>query len=406
MMPPVVLACAKRFMASCILVVTLLGVTNAQATSTCGMADWPLWASFRTHFIQDSGRVLDASTAMSHSSSEGQSYGMFFALVAGDRPMFDRLWEWAVNNLGGGDLSQRLPAWIWGKAQDGTWRVIDDNSASDANLWFAYALLEAGRLWGDSTYTRQAHDMLNLIESQEVVDLPGVGHMLLPGREWFSRPDEQAWQLNASYLPMPVLRRLANARPKGPWDAIAENTATMIEATTPYGFAPDWTTYQSHEKPPSFVVDTLKGPNGSYDAIRTYLWAGMTPSDDPLFSRILRALDGMVAATRDFGRGVPPELVNTQTGELSGRGPFGFSAALIPYFKAKGQALLLEQQMLRVRAMLRQSVPAEAVVGAQPPYYDYVLTLFGAGWMDGMYRFRTDGTLYLSWEDECVATIK
>ncbi len=404
MKTPVVPTCVKRLLAGCVMALAVLNGTAAVAAPACGAADWPLWNDFRTHFIQDSGRVLDASTAMSHSSSEGQSYGMFFALVAGDRPTFDRLWDWAVNNLGGGDLSQRLPAWIWGKAQDGTWRVIDDNSASDANLWFVYALLEAGRLWQEPAYTRRALDMLALVESQEVADLPGLGYMLLPGRDWFSRPSERAWQLNASYLPLPVLRRLANERPQGPWGDIAENTAIMTEATAPHGFAPDWTRYQAKNNPPSFVVDTIKGPVGSYDAIRTYLWAGMTPSSDPLFSRMLHALDGMVGATRS-GNGVPPESVNTQTGEFTGRGPFGFSAALIPYFKAKGQELLFEQQKPWVRAMLHQSTSSTAAAG-QPPYYDYVLSLFGIGWLDGLFRFRADGTLYLSWENECVVTTK
>lgn len=404
-MTPLVPTRIKRLLAGCVLAFAALNGNVAMAASACGTADWPLWDDFRSYFIQDSGRVLDASTPMSHSSSEGQSYGMFFALVAGDRSTFDRLWGWAVNNLGGGDLSQRLPAWIWGQAPDGAWGVIDDNSASDANLWFVYALLEAGRLWQEPVYTRHALDMLALVEAQEIADLPGLGYMLLPGKDWFSMPNEQAWQLNASYLPLPILRRLANERPQGPWGDIAENTAIMTEATAPHGFAPDWTRYQAKNNPPSFVVDTSKGAVGSYDAIRTYLWAGMTPSSDPLFARMLLALDGMVSATRDAGKGVPPESVNTQTGELTGQGPFGFSAALIPYFKAKGQELLLGQQKLRVRAMLHQSSSATAA-GGQPPYYDYVLSLFGTGWLDGLFRFKADGTLYLSWGDECVVTTK
>src|SRR5690606_24812741 len=157
---------------------------------------------------------------------------------------------------------------------------------------------------------------------------------------------------------------------------------------------------QAKETPPSFVVDPIKGSVGSYDAIRNYLWAGLTSPDDPLFSRMLRALDGMVSATREHGGGTPPESVDTQTGEASGQGPFGFSAALIPYFKVKGQALLLEQQVQRVRAALSRSLEPEAVAQGQPPYYDHVLSLFGTGWLDGMYRFRPDGTLSLSWENE------
>src|SRR5690606_38753057 len=126
-------------------------------------------------------------------------------------------WKWTIENLGGGSLEAGLPAWIWGKAEDGTWRVIDQNSASDADLWFVYALLEAGRLWNEPEYTGQAHSLLALIESHELAELPGLGLMLMPGKEGFIDTQGKTWQLNASYLPIPLLRRLADESPHGPW---------------------------------------------------------------------------------------------------------------------------------------------------------------------------------------------
>ncbi len=382
----------------------MLHASVASAAAACKPADWPLWNDFQTYFVQDSGRVLDASTELNHSSSEGQSYGMFFALVAGDRPAFEHLWGWTVDNLMGGAVEAELPAWIWGKADDGTWRVIDANSASDADLWFIYALLEAGRLWNEPRYTQQAHTLLALVESHELSELPGFGLMLMPGREGFIDAERESWRLNPSYLPIPLLRRLALASPEGPWQAMADRTASMMQAVAPKGFAPDWTTYRVEEGKAGFAVDPDKGPIGSYDAIRTYLWAGMTSPEDPLYATMLKTLDGMVEATREAGKGVPPEKVDTESGQVEGKGPFGFSSALVPYFKAKGQALLLEQQTLRARAMLRHASQQQAAAQQQPPYYDYVLSLFGQGWLDDMYRFRVDGTLSLPWENQCVAT--
>ncbi|NYT78325.1 cellulase [Alcaligenaceae bacterium] len=386
----------------CALLLLLCQMPMASAQQHCTV-HWPLWNDFRTHFVQDSGRVLDASTDKQHSSSEGQSYAMFFALVAGDRTTFDRLWEWSINNLGAGDLSQQLPSWIWGRADDNTWRVLDDNSASDADLWFVYALLEAGRLWQEPNYTRQAHALLALVESQELADLPGFGLMLLPGRRDFIKHEDNAWQLNPSYLPMPLLRRLQSESPSGPWGRIANNTAALMEVVSPLGLAPDWATYQVLDPSPLFITDPIKGPVGSYDAIRTYLWAGLTAPEDPLYSRMLKALNGMVALTRDQG-GVPPESVDMTTGVSKGTGPFGFSAALMPYFKAKGQSVLLTQQQTRVDAMLRKSVLSDSSQQGQPPYYDYVLSLFGMGWINNYFRFKPDGTLSISWEKECLGT--
>lgn len=386
----------------CLLSLALIWSGGAQAASAC-TADWPLWQDFKAHIIQDSGRVLDASTELQHSTSEGQSYGMFFALVAGDRSAFDKMWAWTKDNLGGGTVEAGLPAWLWGKAEDGSWRIIDENSASDADLWFVYALLEAGRLWKEPSYIREAQALLALVESQELASLPGFGLMLLPGKEGFIDEEAGIWRLNPSYLPLPLLRRLMLESPDGPWHEITANTVSMIKAISPQGFAPDWTAYEANGER-SFIVDPDKGAVGSYDAIRNYMWAGMTAIDDPHFGTMLEALNGMVEVTRDHGKGVPPEKVDTQTGQPEGHAPFGFSAALIPYFKAKGQGVLLERQVMRVRAMLRHSVLPETLAKSEPSYYDYVLSLFGLGWYDDLYRFRADGTLSLSWETQCGAT--
>ena len=49
---------------------------------------WPLWESYKSHIIDRQGRVVDHS-AQDRTTSEGQAYAMFFALVANDRPRFD-----------------------------------------------------------------------------------------------------------------------------------------------------------------------------------------------------------------------------------------------------------------------------------------------------------------------------
>src|SRR5690606_6968162 len=121
------------------------------------------------------GRIVDFSIPEMHSTSESQSYGMFFALVANDRPAFDRIWRWSVDNLMGGKETGVLPAWRWGRRTDGTWGVLDPNAASDADLWFAYALFEAARLWGEPDYERPARALLERVAADEVADLPGLG---------------------------------------------------------------------------------------------------------------------------------------------------------------------------------------------------------------------------------------
>ena len=132
----------RRLLGASALTLLLPGVSQA---NSCQADPWPLWQVFRQHFVQPDGRVLDASTPQQHSSSEGQSYAMFFALVANDQASFDKLWLWASNNLAGGDIKQNLPGWIWGLDDKGQWRLLDHNSASDADLWFAEAPAELER---------------------------------------------------------------------------------------------------------------------------------------------------------------------------------------------------------------------------------------------------------------------
>lgn len=368
--------------------------------SVCKNESWPLWQAYAARYVQDDGRMLESSVEPNHSTSEGQSYGMLFALVANDPQRFESLWKWTTANLAGADINIRLPGWLWGRGKDEQWQLQDANSASDADLWMAYSLLEAARVWQRPDYHDDALRLLKTIESKLVMSLPGLGKMVIPGPEGFVQPDH-LWRLNASYLPIPLLRRLAKEAPNGPWKEVAENTVKMVKASSPEGYVADWVGYRATgPKEGLFVVDPVKGDIGSYDAIRVYLWAGMTPKSDPLAGLLLSSLNGMSLGTGSTG--FPPENVQTQSGALKGQGPFGFSAALIPYFEAKGQPWLADIQRRRVEESLNAALLNGGNSGSEPLYYNTMLSLFALGWAEKRYQFRDDGTLKMSWETPCV----
>ncbi|AHG42611.1 endo-1,4-D-glucanase [Pseudomonas syringae CC1557] len=374
-------------------------LTPALASAACNSPAWPFWQDYATRYVQPDGRMLESSLQANHSTSEGQSYGMLFALVANDRERFDKLWTWTVANMMGAEPKTRLPGWLWGQGADGSWKLQDANSASDADLWIIYALLEAARIWQHPAYRNDALALLKTVESRLIVNLPGLGKMLLPGPEGFAQPDH-LWRLNPSYLPMPLLRRLSKEVPNGPWREVAENTAKLIEASSPKGFIADWVGYRgTSPKTGLFVVDPATGELGSYDAIRVYLWAGMTPASDPLAARVLARLDGMSSSTAS--KGVPPEKVQVIGGTSQGRGPFGYSAALLPYFQAKGQTWLVDQQQRRVESGVSKALARDPKDRTEPAYYNLMLSLFALGWVEKRYQFREDGTLTLSWETSC-----
>jgi endoglucanase len=443
---------ARRVAASACVLVPLLwagtsSAAGASATASAGGVEktqaapqapagapacaWSDWNTFKHDLLSADGRVIDASTPRQVTVSEGQSYALFFALVANDRATFDKVLTWTENNLAQGDLTAHLPAWIWGRtdigedgaalpataasgasapataaaasaayAQKPAWGVIDTNSASDADLWIAYTLLEAGRLWNVRRYTALGTVMARNILRSETADLPGLGRTVLPGPVGF-KLDKTTWRLNPSYVPLQLMRRLAlalQATPEAPeWKAMLDTSAKLVNASAPHGFSPDWVEYRATSggklTKDSFAPDDQTHAESAYNAIRVYLWAGMLASDDPLRPETLATftpLSGFVAA-----HGFPPERVDTRTGVAGpNEGNGGFSAAVAPYLSALGRTDLADAQVQRSR-MLAQKSP--------PGYYSSVLMLFGLGYLQGLYHFDAQGRVAPAWTTRCPA---
>ncbi|MDN0123484.1 cellulose synthase complex periplasmic endoglucanase BcsZ [Yersinia aleksiciae] len=363
----------------------LLLLVSFGATAAC---DWPAWQQFKQDYISDAGRVIDPSSPQKITTSEGQSYGLFFALVANDRETFDRLLTWTENNLAAGDLTAHLPAWLWGQHRQNNWDILDPNSASDSDLWIAYDLLEAGRLWHSRRYQTMGTLLLQRIAKEEVVNIPGLGEMLLPGKIGFH--DEDRWRLNPSYLPPQLLARFSSMA--GPWKAMVDVNQRMWLETAPHGFAPDWVVWQTGK---GWQPDETKPNMGSYDAIRTYLWAGMLSNNSPQKAALIQRFQPMAAATQQ--QGLPPETTNTLTGKTQGEGPVGFSAALLPLLTSSPAPFnrqTFNQQQQRV-----QDAPPD-----KEAYFSAVLTLFGQGWTQQRYRFNRLGELQPAWGSQCVTS--
>ncbi len=357
----------------------------APASSMTG-TDWPLWRAFGTAFIQADGRVIEHS-AGGRSTSEGQAYAMFFALVANDRQRFTQLLGWTERNLAGHDLRRHLPAWLWGQSLLGNWKVLDANSATDADLWLAYALLEAGRLWGEPELRDLGLAVLARVRKLAVVTLPKFGPMLLPAPRGFSYSGGR-WRINLSYLMAQQLRRFGEVDREGPWSALASAMPAMLKAIAPLGVVPDWAVYHDVH---GWQLDRESKATASYDAVRSYLWTGMMSDADPLRMPLLEAQRGLLGHI-DRVDGRLPEKIDALSGRATGTAPPGFSAALLPWLAAFGEADALAVQRHRLAAA-RQG----ELYGAASIYYDQVLAMFGLGWDEGRYRFDARGRLLPRW---------
>lgn len=363
---------------------TLVCALWSVGTAAKDVSSWPEWDDFTHRFMQADGRVIDV-TFERKSTSEGQSYGLFFALVANRRAQFDSILKWTSDNLASGQLGDKLPAWHWGVREDGSWGVKDANSASDADLWLAYTLLEAARLWQEPAYARTGRKLLAQVERHEIAQAGRAGPVLLPGAIGFAL-DKGRFRINPSYMPEFMFRYFAAVDPKGPWQSVWNGYLRMMPKIFSTGIAPDQFVVDSQGV---VMSDTETTPSASYDGIRVYLWAGMS---NPPNADMLKRLAPYSALTRSLGN--PPEKVDPLTGKAlkSNYSPIGFSGAVLPFLSALGEQQALEKQRERIRL-----AAARARRGEATNYYDQVLILFGAGWLDNQYRFDPQGRLLLKW---------
>lgn len=168
--------------------------------------------------------------------------------------------------------------------------MLDSNSASDGDIWMAWSLLEAGRLWKETRYTEVGTALLKRIAREEVVNVPGLGSMLLPGKIGFA--EANSWRFNPSYLPPQLAQYFS--RFGAPWSTLRETNLRLLLETAPKGFSPDWVRYESKQ---GWQLKAEKTLISSYDAIRVYLWAGMMHDGDPQKARLLARFKPMATLT-------------------------------------------------------------------------------------------------------------
>jgi len=360
-------------------------VTESKITTNTNAgieSSWPLWQSFQTQFIADSGRVIDPYEGNDITTSEGQSYAMFFALVNNQPELFDSLLTWTEQQLANGDLANNLPAWKWGENAFGIGNVLDENSASDSDLWILYCLLEASRLWNNSNYQRLAEQLANTILQSEVHLIENVGHFLLPAVTGFVDKDVSI-TLNPSYVPMQLMDYFATYLTDSRWQSLQRTSLLLTMESSPRGFAPDWVNYDL--KTGGFN----QASEGSYNAIRVYLWAGML-SDGSQHWPILKTHFAKSVQFINKLQAVP-ESINTNLLAYTNTGNIGFDISFLPLI-SRLQYPELEQTII---TKVNQSD-----VLTSNSYYQSVLALYGLGWMEKRFEFSDNGQLVVSWNNE------
>jgi endo-1,4-beta-D-glucanase Y len=222
------------------------------------------WRSFKSRFLSADGRIIDNQNGgVSH--SEGQGWGMLFALTAQDQASFDLISNWTSRVLR--RPTDSLHAWRY--VPDGRPTVPDLNNAVDGDMFIAAALARAGQSWGRPDYLQAAaaigRDILRLLQRTA-----GPFMVLLPGIEGFE--SEDAIIINPSYYAFPMMTELAKLASPRQWERLQRDSRSLLERGRfgRWSLPPDWlrigTTDQVLSPAPDWPA------RFSYDAIRVPLW--------------------------------------------------------------------------------------------------------------------------------------
>jgi endoglucanase len=247
--------------------------TRARASAVFGPDD-PDWLSFKSRFVAADGRVVDTgNNGISH--SEGQSYGMLFAVAFNDQPTFDLISGWTARNLT--RPGDSLHIWRYLPSQHD--HTPDHNNATDGDLVIAMALSRAARLWG-----RQDNAQAALAIARDIRDLlivnAGSRVVLLPGLNGFAK--KTAIIVNLSYYNYVAMRELGAIDSSPLWQVLELDGLALMQAARfgRWQLPPDWLSV------PVNGADVAVAPGWpplcSYDAIRVPLnltWAQVLPQD-------------------------------------------------------------------------------------------------------------------------------
>jgi endo-1,4-beta-D-glucanase Y len=242
---------------------------------------------FLAAYVDSSGRVVRHDEG-GDTVSEGQSYALLLAQVAGDAEAFERVWEWTATHL-------QQPSGLLASHADAE-QVIDDNPASDADLVTAWALLRVEDPDGD-TYRTEGGRIASAVLEREIVRSPGP--MLLAAGPWAT--GEPA-TLNPSYWALSAFEALAEESGDRRWRELAATAVSSARALTDEGrlLPPDWARVDGGS------VSATSSPNGDPphiqygpDAQRLVVW--LAASCDPAARRLAAAFYPLLSRDENAG---------------------------------------------------------------------------------------------------------
>lgn len=222
--------------------------------------------------------------------SEGIGYGMLLTVAHGDRAELDGLWGYYKDHSSGGVMG-------WKASGCGN-NTVDGNSASDADLDAAMALIQAACKWGGN-YLGEAQTLIAAIKSNETIE--GGENFLKPARQGLDSCQ------NVSYAAPGYYRAFAKKKPDQAsfWNKLATDSYAQLARTAngSTGLVPNW----SNMSGGGGCAGKPNGDRYGYDAARTpwrvatdYVWNG-TPAAKDWLGKVVTWVDGPAGGITAIG---------------------------------------------------------------------------------------------------------
>jgi len=233
-------------------------VDGNQYSGICLQTSYKL---YKEQFMSKDGRIIDYDRN-GITTSEGQSYMLLRALVVDDRQTFNLVWEWTKNNL---QREDKLFSWLWGKNKIGEYKILDVNSASDADVDIAFALLLAHEKWQDYRCLEDAMPIIKSIWDNETKQV-GDYLVLMPG---VNQTSAEKIEINPSYFSPFAFRLFQKHDALHDWNLLVDSSYYYLEEVskkTETHLPPDWFLIENKQ----IVLEDSKKSDFSYDAIRIF----------------------------------------------------------------------------------------------------------------------------------------
>lgn len=206
-------------------------------------------------------------------TSEGQSYIMLHALFNNDIDTFKKAWAWTKNNIQRTD--NMLFAWEFEyEPRKNEVKILDKNSATDADTDIAYSLLLAGEKWNDEILKREGEKIVASIWDNETALIRGKRH--ITAGNWAENKD--AVIINPSYFSPYAYSLFSKYDNKHNWKELTQSMYTeLIQGKyqtdlnqNKHEPPPNWITYNKVKSIYEKYAGKPDANDHSYDAFRIY----------------------------------------------------------------------------------------------------------------------------------------